>query len=191
MLKKWGVLILGAVTGAAVLIAGANAVTAPITTPSVDLSSKAAVMKYLAKHGIDSKKIVIQRGARNYAGPRCPGKGWNCTTSKRVVQISYGLDLCCEKITIREELPKFTDILIHAIRVEWFPRFRDFLQQIFRRHTGPFKCHVRQGSLVFRPCRFWQIGAAAPLQIMAKFQSEVVVIRTIDSSNEEVLDRLI
>src|SRR5262245_30582495 len=87
MLKKWGVLLLGASLCAVVLIAGANAVTAPITTPSFDLASKAAVMKYLATHGIDTKKIVIQRGARNYAGPHCPGKGWTCTTSKRVVQI--------------------------------------------------------------------------------------------------------
>jgi hypothetical protein len=29
---------------------------------------------------------VIQRGARNYAGPRCPGAGWNCTTARRVLQ---------------------------------------------------------------------------------------------------------
>jgi hypothetical protein len=46
-------------------------------------------VKYLASHGIDSKQIVIQRGARNYAGPHCPGRGWTCTTAKRVVQISY------------------------------------------------------------------------------------------------------
>ena len=32
--------------------------------------------------------LVTQRGARNYAGPNCPGKGWNCTTSTRVLQIS-------------------------------------------------------------------------------------------------------
>jgi hypothetical protein len=50
-------------------------------------------MKYLASHGIDSKKIVIQRGARNYAGPHCPGKSWNCTTSKHVVQISYAMNV--------------------------------------------------------------------------------------------------
>ena len=89
MLKKWGVLLLGALVASAVLIVGANAVTVPVTTPSLDLSSRAAVMKYLASHGIDSKKIVIQRGARNYAGPHCPGRGWTCTTSKHVVQISY------------------------------------------------------------------------------------------------------
>ena len=111
MLKKWGVLLLGALAASAVLIVGANAVTVPVTTPSpsLDLSSRAAVMKYLASHGIDSKKIVIQRawttlnpatgkiviqrGARNYAGLHCPGKGWTCTTSKHVVQISYAMNV--------------------------------------------------------------------------------------------------
>jgi uncharacterized repeat protein (TIGR01451 family) len=30
--------------------------------------------------------VVTQHGKRNYAGPNCPGKGWNCTTSTRVLQ---------------------------------------------------------------------------------------------------------
>jgi hypothetical protein len=32
--------------------------------------------------------IVRQVGLRNYAGPNCPGAGWNCTTSTRVLQIA-------------------------------------------------------------------------------------------------------
>jgi hypothetical protein len=32
--------------------------------------------------------VVKQVGLRNYAGPNCPGKGWNCTSAKRVLQIS-------------------------------------------------------------------------------------------------------
>ncbi len=32
--------------------------------------------------------VVKQIGARNYAGPNCPGAGWNCTTSTRVFQAS-------------------------------------------------------------------------------------------------------
>jgi hypothetical protein len=32
--------------------------------------------------------VVRQVGARNYAGPNCPGAGWNCTTSTRVLQIA-------------------------------------------------------------------------------------------------------
>jgi hypothetical protein len=31
---------------------------------------------------------VRQIGVRNYAGPNCPGAGWNCTTATRVLQIA-------------------------------------------------------------------------------------------------------
>jgi hypothetical protein len=32
--------------------------------------------------------VVRQIGARNYAGPNCPGVGWNCTTATRVLQVA-------------------------------------------------------------------------------------------------------
>lgn len=32
--------------------------------------------------------LVKQIGPRNYAGPNCPGKTWNCTSSTRVLQIA-------------------------------------------------------------------------------------------------------
>ena len=32
--------------------------------------------------------VVRQIGPRNYAGPNCPGVGWNCTTATRVLQIA-------------------------------------------------------------------------------------------------------
>src|SRR5438067_1637632 len=32
--------------------------------------------------------VVRQVGLRNYAGPNCPGKGWNCTTATRVLQVA-------------------------------------------------------------------------------------------------------
>src|SRR5258705_8684954 len=32
--------------------------------------------------------VVRQVGLRNYAGPNCPGRGWNCTTSTNVRQIA-------------------------------------------------------------------------------------------------------
>jgi hypothetical protein len=32
--------------------------------------------------------VVKQVGLRNYAGPNCPGAGWNCTTSTRVLQVA-------------------------------------------------------------------------------------------------------
>src|SRR5438445_12047147 len=30
--------------------------------------------------------VIRQIGARNYAGPHCPGVGWNWTTATRVIQ---------------------------------------------------------------------------------------------------------
>ena len=60
-------------------------------TPSgarVDLSTDAAVKAYLQSIGVDTSTVAIQRGARNYAGPFCPGTGWNCTTATSVVQIA-------------------------------------------------------------------------------------------------------
>ena len=60
MLKKWAVLLLCALAAAAVMIAGANAVARPAATPALDLSSRAAVLDYLASHGIDTKGIVTQ-----------------------------------------------------------------------------------------------------------------------------------
>jgi hypothetical protein len=65
----------------------------PLTVPTLNLSSKSAVDKYLTTLGVDKKGLVIQRGARNYAGPKCPGKGWTCTKSKRVVQLSNAINV--------------------------------------------------------------------------------------------------
>jgi hypothetical protein len=92
MLKKWGVLLFAALASASVLIASASAVR-PAAAPKLDLSTRAAVIKYLAAKGLETKGIVIQRGAKNYAGPKCPGAGWTCTKSKRVVQLSYAINV--------------------------------------------------------------------------------------------------
>ena len=54
----------------------------------MDLTSRAALVQFLKSHKISPKGLVIQRGARNYAGPKCPGIGWTCTKSKRVIQLS-------------------------------------------------------------------------------------------------------
>jgi hypothetical protein len=55
----------------------------------VNLSTNAKVREYLRSLGISPRGAVIQRGARNYAGPRCPGKAWTCTsTAHRVVQVA-------------------------------------------------------------------------------------------------------
>jgi hypothetical protein len=53
-----------------------------------DLSSPAAIVKYLQSIGVDPATVTWQQGLLNYAGPSCPGVGWNCTTSTRVVQIT-------------------------------------------------------------------------------------------------------
>jgi hypothetical protein len=51
--------------------------------------NRPALLRFLKKnYGIDPKRVVIQRGARNYAGPKCPGKRWNCTRARQVVQYS-------------------------------------------------------------------------------------------------------
>jgi len=68
---------------------GAGAARTP-AKHALDLSTNTAVRDYLRSHGISPRGVVIQRGARNYAGPRCPGKRWTCTHSRRVVQIATG-----------------------------------------------------------------------------------------------------
>jgi hypothetical protein len=52
-----------------------------------DLSDLPAIEAYLGSVGVDPGDVVIQQGRLNYAGPSCPGAGWNCTTAKLVVQL--------------------------------------------------------------------------------------------------------
>ena len=54
---------------------------------TADLSTHAGAARYLRSVGLDPRSVVIQRGTRNYAGPKCPGKKWTCTTSRRVLQM--------------------------------------------------------------------------------------------------------
>jgi hypothetical protein len=89
MVRRWGLPLFGAVLAGAVLVATAGAIVQPSANKAPDFSSRAGVLKYLEAQGIDTKGIVIQRGAHNYAGPSCPGVRWNCTTAKRVVQIMF------------------------------------------------------------------------------------------------------
>jgi hypothetical protein len=56
----------------------------------LDLSTDKAVYAYLRSLGVNPATVVIQRGTRNYAGPNCPGRRWNCTTARRVIQIGTG-----------------------------------------------------------------------------------------------------
>jgi hypothetical protein len=73
---------------AATVLVTAGAGTGSATTSRVDLRDAAAVDSYLRSIGIDPATVVRQTGLLNYAGPNCPGAGWNCTTSSRVLQLA-------------------------------------------------------------------------------------------------------
>ena len=75
-----------ALAAALLLVGGAGAGGQP--PKKVDLTNPAAVSAYLTSIGIDPATVVKQVGLNNYAGPNCPGVGWNCTTSLKVVQVS-------------------------------------------------------------------------------------------------------
>ena len=81
--------IVGALCAVAVLTGsvGAGAARTP-AKQAVNLSTKAAVKQYLRSIHVNPRGVVIQRGLRNYAGSSCPGTGWTCTRSQRVVQIA-------------------------------------------------------------------------------------------------------
>jgi hypothetical protein len=56
---------------------------------TANLSTQAGAARYLRAIGVDPRGLVIQRGARNYAGSNCPGAGWACaSTAHAVVQIA-------------------------------------------------------------------------------------------------------
>jgi hypothetical protein len=79
-----------AVVVAVMLVATAGARgTASRSAARIDVSTRAAAVHYLRSIKVDPRGLVIQRGARNYAGPNCPGKGWTCTSAAHpVVQVA-------------------------------------------------------------------------------------------------------
>lgn len=56
-------------------------------------AARVAAEQQLISLGINPGDATFQIGARNYAGPNCPGSGWNCTTASTVVQIATGAAL--------------------------------------------------------------------------------------------------
>jgi hypothetical protein len=57
----------------------------------IDLTTQAGIAQYLWSIGIDPATATIQTGPRNYAGPNCPGSGWNCAAAiGPIVQIAQG-----------------------------------------------------------------------------------------------------
>ncbi len=62
-----------AIASITVAVAGATPATAAgsiIETPSVGA--------WLTAHQLDVTDVIVQTGSRNYAGPSCPGAGWDC-----------------------------------------------------------------------------------------------------------------
>jgi hypothetical protein len=91
MRRRRGAALVAAVGACVALVAGAGAAThsgVRAGAAKFDLSTRTGVVRYLASVGLRSHGFVIQRGHRNYAGPSCPGKGWTCTRSTRVVQVT-------------------------------------------------------------------------------------------------------
>jgi hypothetical protein len=82
---------LAVVTAATIMITAAGAGTSRLANAKIDLSTRAAVAKYLRSIHVNPKGVVVQRGVRNYAGSSCPGAGWTCTSSSHpVVQVASG-----------------------------------------------------------------------------------------------------
>jgi hypothetical protein len=91
MRRRRGAALVAVVGACVALVSGAGAAThsgVRAGAAKFDLSTRTGVVRYLASVGLRSHGFVIQRGHRNYAGPSCPGKGWTCTRSTRVVQVT-------------------------------------------------------------------------------------------------------
>jgi hypothetical protein len=71
-----------------VLATAVGAAAQPGGSAQADLSTNKGIAAYLRSKGIDPAGFVVQRGARNYVGPNCPGRGWSCTKGRKVVQVS-------------------------------------------------------------------------------------------------------
>lgn len=82
--------VLVALAAAVVVVGSSGAVTAKQRgAAKIDVSTTSGVIHYLRSIHVNPSKVVIQRGVRNYAGPNCPGKRWQCATTRRtVVQIA-------------------------------------------------------------------------------------------------------
>ncbi|HJU37115.1 MAG TPA: hypothetical protein VJ716_06845 [Gaiellaceae bacterium] len=82
--------LVGALIAAIALVSASGAATTKAQkVTKIDVSTRAAVIHYLHSIHVKTKGAVIQRGLRNYAGGRCPGKGWTCASTRHtVVQIA-------------------------------------------------------------------------------------------------------
>ena len=78
--------------GLAILLfaSSVGAAARPVGATRADLSTDQGVAAFLNAKGLNAKGFLIQRGQFNYAGPKCPGRKWNCTKKTKVVQVSSG-----------------------------------------------------------------------------------------------------
>ena len=89
MFKRTLGIAVAVVIGAVLVSASSAAITRAPAAPTIDVSTRAMVNHYLRSIHVNPKNAVIERGSRNYAGARCPGKGWTCASTKHtVVQIA-------------------------------------------------------------------------------------------------------
>jgi hypothetical protein len=72
------------------LASSVGAAARPVGATRADLSTDQGVAAFLNSKGLNAKSFVIQRGQFNYAGPKCPGRKWNCTKKTKVVQVTSG-----------------------------------------------------------------------------------------------------
>ncbi len=82
--------LIAVLVAAVVVVGGSGAGTAKVRKATkIDVSTRSAVIHYLRSIHVYPRGVVIQRGVRNYAGPKCPGKGWTCAgTARTVVQVA-------------------------------------------------------------------------------------------------------
>lgn len=82
--------VFAVLVAAVVVVGGSGAGTTKVRAAvKMDISTRSGVIHYLRSIHVNPRGVVIQRGARNYAGPTCPGKRWRCTSTKHaVVQVA-------------------------------------------------------------------------------------------------------
>jgi hypothetical protein len=82
--------LVGALIAAVALVSASGAATTKAQkVTKINVSTRGAVVHYLRSIHVNPKGAVIQRGALNYAGARCPGGRWTCASTKHtVVQIA-------------------------------------------------------------------------------------------------------
>jgi hypothetical protein len=78
----WVKVLLATALTAAMTLAG---VTGAGASGAFDLTTKSGINSYLISKGVDPASVVWQQSLRNYAGPSCPGIGWNCVGTKAPV----------------------------------------------------------------------------------------------------------